>query len=102
MISQPAPADDPATLIARITQDLASLKKALTERPTPPALAPVQPKLMLTVEEAGELIGVSRTVMYDLIGDGSIQSVKIGSLRRVPRTALDAYVAGLTAHQAAW
>lgn len=102
MISQPAPPDDPATLISRITQDLASLKKALTERPIPPALAPVQPKLMLTVEEAGELIGVSRTVMYDLIGDGSIQSVKIGSLRRVPRTALDAYVAGLTAHQAAW
>ena len=38
--------------------------------------------------------------MYDLIGDRLIP-VKIGSLRRAPRTALDAYVAGLTVHQAA-
>lgn len=67
----------------------------------PPPQPPAQPKLMITVEEAGELIGVSRTDMYDLIGDGAIQSVKIGALRRVPRTALDAYVARLSSHQVA-
>lgn len=101
MANEPAPAQDPATLIARITQDLATLRQTLAERPTPTPEPPPQPKLMLTVEEAGHLIGVSRTVMYDLIGDGSIQSVKIGSLRRVPRVALDAYVAKLSDHQAA-
>lgn len=101
MANEPAPAQDPATLIARITQDLATLRQTLAERPTPTPEPPAPPKLMLTVEEAGHLIGVSRTVMYDLIGDGSIQSVKIGSLRRVPRAALDAYVAKLSGHQEA-
>jgi excisionase family DNA binding protein len=101
MANEPAPAQDPATLIARITEDLAALRQALADRPAPAPQPSAQPKLMLTVEEAGQLIGVSRTVMYDLIGDGAIQSVKIGALRRVPRTALDAYVARLSGHQAA-
>lgn len=64
MANEPALAHHPATLIARITEDLAALRQALAERPAPAPQAPSQPKLILTVEEAGELIGVSRTLMY--------------------------------------
>lgn len=85
MATEPAPATIRLPFIARITEDVAALRQALAERPTPAPQPPAQPKLMLTVEEAGALIGVSRTVMYDLSGDGAIQSVKIGALRRVPR-----------------
>lgn len=52
-------------------------------------------RLVLTVEEAADLLGVGRTTMYGLIQDGAVESVRIGRLRRVPADALTAFVAGL-------
>ncbi len=54
-------------------------------------------KLLLTPEEAGERLGVGRTQMYDLMRRGDLLSVHIGRLRRIPVTALQRYVAELTA-----
>ena len=49
-------------------------------------------RLVLTVEEAAECLGIGRTLMYALITTGEVESVRIGRLRRVPADALDAFV----------
>jgi excisionase family DNA binding protein len=54
-------------------------------------------KLLLRPEEAAERLGIGRTKLYELMAEGVIRSVHIGSCRRVPVTALDAYVAELVA-----
>jgi excisionase family DNA binding protein len=46
-------------------------------------------KLLLTPKEATELLGISRSKLYELLRAGTIESVKIGDCRRVPRAALD-------------
>lgn len=55
---------------------------------------------MLTVEEAAQQLRIGRTQMFALIGSGEVSSVKIGRSRRVPRAALDSYVAQLGGQQA--
>jgi len=52
-------------------------------------------KLLLTPEEAAEVLGIGRTKVYSLIADGELLSVRIGKSRRVPRDALDEYIARL-------
>jgi excisionase family DNA binding protein len=51
--------------------------------------------LLLSVEEAARLLGIGRTLMFELIGSGAVTSVRIGRLRRVPVNALDRYVRSL-------
>ena len=58
-----------------------------------------QPRLLLTVTEAGELLGVKRTLMYELIKTGLIPTVQIGRLRRIRPSDLESYVASLAAVQ---
>jgi excisionase family DNA binding protein len=52
-------------------------------------------KLLLTIDEAAEILGVGRTTVYELLAAERIESVRIGRARRIPRVALDAYVARL-------
>lgn len=54
-------------------------------------------KLLLTVEEAADRLGVGRTLMYALIRTGEVESVQIGRLRRVRPADLEAYAAHLSA-----
>lgn len=61
---------------------------------TPP---PAPPRLLLTVEEAAEQLGVGRSTMYGLILDGAVESVHIGRLRRVPTDALPKFLYTLRA-----
>jgi excisionase family DNA binding protein len=42
--------------------------------------------------EVGELIGVSRARAYELIGAGTIPSIRIGNSIRVPRSALIGWI----------
>lgn len=49
-------------------------------------------KLLVTVEEASELLGIGRTGAYELVMRGVIPSVKIGRRRLVVRAALAEYV----------
>lgn len=49
-------------------------------------------KLLYTTAEAAKVLGIGRSTLYLLLGRGEIESVKIGALRRIPPTALDAYV----------
>lgn len=54
-------------------------------------------RLVLTIEEAVERLGIGRTLMYALVSAGEVESVRIGRLRRVPTDALDDYVLRLRA-----
>lgn len=56
-------------------------------------------RLLLTVEEAADRLGIGRSLMYELIGCGQIVSIHVGRLRRVPLESLADYVAALR-HQA--
>jgi excisionase family DNA binding protein len=53
------------------------------------------PRIVLTIEQAAEQLGVGRTMMYSLVRGGQVRSVCIGRLRRVPVAALAEYVAAL-------
>lgn len=53
------------------------------------------PRLVLTIEEAAQRLGIGRTLMYALVSAGEVESVRIGRLRRVPVGALDSYVTSL-------
>jgi excisionase family DNA binding protein len=55
--------------------------------------------LLLKPEEAAAELRIGRTRMYDLIRRREIISIKVEGSRRVPRTALDAYVNRLISEQ---
>jgi excisionase family DNA binding protein len=50
-------------------------------------------KLLLTPEQAAELLSISRSKLYELIARGELDSVRIGASRRVPTAALEDFVA---------
>ncbi len=54
-------------------------------------------KLLLSVEEAADLLGVSRSTMYDLMRTRAIGSVRIGRCRRIALHALEEYIERLPA-----
>ncbi len=56
-------------------------------------------KLAYRVAEAAEAIGVSRAKAYELIGAGTLPSIRIGSSLRVPVDALRAWIARRLAEQ---
>ncbi len=49
--------------------------------------------LLLTIVEAGRVLSIGRTTMYELIGAGEIAVVHIGRAVRIPVAELDAFVA---------
>ena len=56
---------------------------------------PASDAILLRPEEAASLLRLSRSKVYALIRDGQLCSVKIDGRRRVPRSAIDEYVASL-------
>ena len=50
------------------------------------------PKLLLTIEEAAQVLSLSRSLLYDLLMSEQIISIKIGRVRRVPVSSLTIYV----------
>ncbi|WP_082574175.1 helix-turn-helix domain-containing protein [Cellulomonas sp. Root137] len=55
-------------------------------------------RVLLSVVEAAQRLGVGRSTMYELLGSGQIESVHIGRLRKVPVSALSAFVENLREH----
>ncbi|MGI8683849.1 MAG: helix-turn-helix domain-containing protein [Acidimicrobiales bacterium] len=47
-------------------------------------------RLTLTVEEAAQLLGISRALGYELVARGELPSIRLGRRIVVPRRALDA------------
>jgi excisionase family DNA binding protein len=48
--------------------------------------------VLLTVEDAARRLRIGRTTCYQLIRRGELESIPIGSLRRIPAAALHEYV----------
>lgn len=48
--------------------------------------------LLVTVEEAARLLGVGRTTMFELIGNGNVKSVRLGRRRLIARKSLESFV----------
>ena len=57
-------------------------------------------RLLLSPEEAAEVLGVGRSRVYDLMRRRELLSVRIGKSRRVPVAAVRAYVEHLTEQEA--
>jgi excisionase family DNA binding protein len=53
--------------------------------------------LLLSPERAAERLDIGRTLLYELLASGEIESVKLGRNRRIPAEALAAYVDRLRA-----
>ncbi|OLT22938.1 excisionase [Pseudonocardia sp. CNS-139] len=90
---------DRAAEIAALLGKLAHLM-ADAERPAreSPSAAP-PPRVLLTVEEAAERLGIGKTKTYELVRSGSLRSVQIGRLRRIHVDAVAEYAASLVAVQ---
>ena len=58
-------------------------------------------RLVYSVEEAADLLGIGRTFMFQLVATGEIDSFKIGNRRKIPRDAIDGYIDRLRSEQAA-
>jgi excisionase family DNA binding protein len=56
------------------------------------ALATSADLILLTVEEAAVRLRIGRTSMYRLVATGTVESVTVGRLRRVPVECLAEYV----------
>jgi excisionase family DNA binding protein len=50
-------------------------------------------KIALRIPEASHVSGLSRSKLYELIGDGKLHSVKAGGRRLILRQDLEAYLA---------
>ena len=64
--------------------------------PPPPPLPPTNPlpRLSFTIEDAAEVIGVSRSTMYELVRDGRVRTVHISERKRViPLVELERFLA---------
>jgi excisionase family DNA binding protein len=58
-------------------------------------------RLLYSVEEAADLLGIGRTFLFHLLATGEIDSIKVGRRRKVPHDALDCYIERLRSEQAA-
>ncbi|MGO9455909.1 MAG: helix-turn-helix domain-containing protein [Acidimicrobiales bacterium] len=54
--------------------------------PTPPLA--VSERLVFTVAEAGELLGISRAFAYELVARGELPVIRLGRRRLIPKRAL--------------
>jgi excisionase family DNA binding protein len=56
--------------------------------------------LLISIEEAGRLLGQSRSAIYGLIRRGRLPVVKLGASARIPRSAVESLVDELLAEGA--
>lgn len=56
---------------------------------------PFMDKLLLTPVEAARALGIGRSKVYELLSSGELDSVRIGSCRRVPAEALHSFLVDL-------
>ncbi|WP_445186868.1 helix-turn-helix domain-containing protein [Pseudonocardia sp. Cha107L01] len=96
-------ANQPSTRTTEVAGLLAQLARLLAvdqPRETPDPTTPAMPtRVLLTVEEAAESLGIGKTKTYSLVMAGEIASVQIGRLRRVHIDSVREYAARLVADQ---
>jgi excisionase family DNA binding protein len=52
-------------------------------------------KLLLTPEQAAEMLSIGRSKLYELLATGELASIRLGGCRRVPTDAIRQNVAQL-------
>lgn len=72
-----------------MTDSSPRVRKRRQHRPRPP----VEP-LVYTPQEAADALRISRPMIYKLIDAGDLRSLKIGSRRMIPLTAIEALLDG--------
>lgn len=50
-------------------------------------------RLLLTVEEAAERLGIGKTLTWELVWDGVLPSIRLGRCVRIPLRALEEWIA---------
>ena len=63
------------------------MRHSTTVQERPPADARPEP-LLLTVEQTATLLSLSRTLIYNLLASGELESLKLAGIRRIPRQAV--------------
>ena len=58
---------------------------------------PYAERQALRVKEAAATSGIAKTKLYELLADGTLQSVKVGRARLILRSSLDALLTPQTA-----
>lgn len=49
--------------------------------------------LLVRVDEAARILSLGRSTVYELLANGTLPSVTVGTARRIPLAALQAWVA---------
>jgi excisionase family DNA binding protein len=93
----PANGADLAQLLTQLAHLLTQMPGPQPAEPKPQRQMPV--RVLLTVEEAAEQLGIGRTLAYKLVKHGEIESVRIGRLRRIPADAVHEYARRLATSQ---
>jgi len=82
-------AEDPRALCDALVVAVGETRGAATQsRTAAGAMAPVENRLVFTVEEAAQLLGISRSFAYEAVQRGDIPSMRIGRRILVPKVAL--------------
>lgn len=64
-----------------------------------PTTQPIQP-LLLRVDEAARLLGLSRSTVYEMLYKGELPFVMVRTVRRIPLAALAQWVEAHTEYHA--
>lgn len=57
-------------------------------------------KRLLTIKETAEILGISRSMVYQLVASDDLETVHIGRSIRVPTIAIDDFIDRLRSRQA--
>lgn len=60
--------------------------------PTPPPPQPNLPLLVLTLEEAAEVLHCGRSTMFEMVNAGKIRTVQVGRKRLVPVKEIERFL----------
>ncbi len=92
-----------AATLAKLAALLADQQEHQEQQHAPSVPQPRQMpgRVLFTVEEAAQQLGIGRTKAFALVRSGELDSVHIGRLRRVPKSAIDEYAARLVTQQSA-
>jgi excisionase family DNA binding protein len=72
----------------RLAVALAELVEALRDEVRADAVSPDAPDRLLSVDEAAALLGIGRSMLYDLIAAQRIRSLRVGRRRLIPSGAI--------------
>jgi excisionase family DNA binding protein len=87
-------AENPRELHDALAEAVAASSAVVPGSTTAPgAVAPVEDRLVFTVEEAAQLLGISRSFAYEAVQRGDVPSMRIGRRILVPKAALQRFLA---------